>query len=86
MPLRLPIIKCLRTNYKNIDLIIPVNNKGKKAIALIYWVLTREVLKEKGLIKSNKEFEKQPSDFEAKIKKAPREKTERFPRRRGRRR
>ncbi len=36
------------TRVKGIDLVIPSNNKGKNALALIYWILTREVLKERG--------------------------------------
>lgn len=35
------------TRIKNIDLILPSNNKGKNSLALIYWILTREVLKER---------------------------------------
>lgn len=37
------------TRLKNIDYVIPSNNKGKNALALIYWILTREVLKQKGM-------------------------------------
>lgn len=31
----------------NIDLIIPTNNKGRKALATVYWLLARELLREK---------------------------------------
>jgi small subunit ribosomal protein S2 len=37
------------TRVKDIDLIIPSNNKGKNALALIYWILTREVLRLRGV-------------------------------------
>ncbi len=30
---------------RNVDLVIPTNNKGRRALATIYWLLTREVLK-----------------------------------------
>jgi small subunit ribosomal protein S2 len=37
------------TRVKDIDFIIPSNNKGKNALALIYWILTKEVLKLRGI-------------------------------------
>ena len=55
---RIPIVAICNTGHetKYIDLIIPANNKGKKAITLLYWLLAREILKERKLIKSNAEF------------------------------
>ena len=50
-----------------IDWVIPCNNKGRRALALVYFLLAREFLKEKGLIKSNEEFNYKISDFEAKL-------------------
>lgn len=46
-----PILAICDTNTrtKNIDFVVPSNNKGKNALALIYWILTREVLKERGI-------------------------------------
>lgn len=32
----------------SVDLVIPTNNKGKKALVIVYWLLTRETLREKG--------------------------------------
>jgi small subunit ribosomal protein S2 len=37
------------TRAKNIDFIIPSNNKGKNSLALIYWILTREILRLRGV-------------------------------------
>jgi len=37
-----------------VDVVIPTNNKGKKALIIVYWLLAREVLREKGLL--TKEF------------------------------
>jgi len=36
------------TRVKDIDFIVPSNNKGKNALALVYWVLAREVLAARG--------------------------------------
>ncbi len=52
---------------KYVDLIIPCNNKGRRSLALVYFLLAREFLKEKGLIKTNEEFTYKISDFEAKL-------------------
>lgn len=51
----------------NVDIVLPVNNKGRKAIALVYWLLARQILREKGIIGEEEDLEMQPSDFELKI-------------------
>jgi len=50
-----------------VDLAIPVNNKGRKAIALVYWLLARQILREKGIIGEEESLEMEPSDFELKF-------------------
>ena len=35
-------------NLRNVDLSLPANNKGRKSLSLLYWVLAREVLKARG--------------------------------------
>ncbi len=52
-----------RTSY--VDLVIPTNNKGRRALAFIYWLLTREILKARGDIKSDEEYKYTIEDFEA---------------------
>lgn len=48
----------------NVDLAIPTNNKGRKALALVYWLLARELLKKLGRLEEDEEFEYDPEDFE----------------------
>lgn len=64
-----PVIAFCDTNNNPsmIDLIIPTNNKGRKAIALLFWILAREVLKARGEIASNEDFAVKPEDFEASL-------------------
>jgi small subunit ribosomal protein S2 len=52
-----------------VDLIIPANNRGRKALATVYWLLAREVLKKQGVIKSDAEMLTKASidDFETKL-------------------
>lgn len=66
---KVPVISLCDTSNmtKNIDYLIPMNNKGKKALALVYWLITREVMKHRGIIKSDKDFELKPEDFEARV-------------------
>ena len=65
----IPVIGLCDTNneIKYLDLVIPTNNKGRRALALVYWLLTREILKEKGKIKSYEDFKLEVEDFEAEI-------------------
>ena len=52
-----------------VDLIIPANNRGRKALATVYWLLAREVLKKQGVIRSDAEMLGKASidDFETKL-------------------
>jgi small subunit ribosomal protein S2 len=40
-----PVVALCDTNnlISNVDLVIPTNNKGRKALSLVYWLLAREV-------------------------------------------
>jgi small subunit ribosomal protein S2 len=65
----IPVIALCDTNNetKYIDYVIPTNNKGRRALALIYWLLARAILLEQGKIKSDEEFTATVEDFEAEI-------------------
>jgi len=62
---RIPVVALCDTfnNPKDIDFFIPANNNGRKSIALILWILAREILKNRKEIKSDKEFKAKVSDF-----------------------
>lgn len=63
----IPIIGLCDANNetKNVDLIIPTNNKGRRALACIYWLLTREYLKETGKLVDDEDYKLTIEDFEA---------------------
>ena len=65
----IPVIGLCDTNNetKYLDLVIPTNNKGRRALALVYWLLTREILMNQGKIKSYDDFKTTVEDFEAEI-------------------
>ena len=64
-----PVVGLCDTNNetKNIDLIIPTNNKGRRALAMVYWLLAKALLKENGTISSIDEFSVEMEEFEAEI-------------------
>jgi len=65
----IPVVALCDTNNetKYVDVAIPTNNKGRRALALIYWLLTRALLREQRKIKSDKGFSPSVEDFEAEI-------------------
>ena len=51
----------------NVDIVLPVNNKGRKAIALVYWLLARQILLARGIIAEDADLDVEPTDFELKM-------------------
>ncbi|MFA5077101.1 MAG: 30S ribosomal protein S2 [Candidatus Micrarchaeia archaeon] len=49
---------------KFLDYVIPANNKGRKSLALIFFILTRELMMSQGKIASYDQFQYEPSYFE----------------------
>ena len=62
---KIPVIAICDTgnSLKYIDFVIPANNKGKKSLGLIYYLLTRQYMLNRGLIKSEKDFKYSIEDF-----------------------
>ncbi len=67
--LGIPIVALCDANNetRNVDLVIPTNNKGRRALACIYWVLAREVLVARGALKDPADYTYEIDDFEAKL-------------------
>ncbi len=63
----IPVVGLCDANNETryVDLVVPVNNKGRRSLALVYWLLTREILKNRGEIKSDDEFQHEVDEFEA---------------------
>ncbi len=57
MTIGVPVIALCDTNNQSneIDLVVPCNNKGKKALGLLFYILAREYLRKKGQLASDKE-------------------------------
>jgi small subunit ribosomal protein S2 len=49
----------------DIDIVIPGNNKGRRSLALIYWLMAREILRIKGELSADEELDETIDDFEA---------------------
>jgi small subunit ribosomal protein S2 len=60
-----PIIGFCDTNNQSnyLDLVVPCNNKGKKSLGLLFFILAREYLKKRGIIRSDEEFSYKIEDF-----------------------
>jgi len=60
-----PVIACCDTNNETnyVDVVMPCNNKGKKSLGLLFFVLAKEYLKNRGNIKTDEEFQGNMDDF-----------------------
>ena len=65
----IPVIGVANTDNitSKMDLIIPANNRGRKALATIYWLLARQILIERGDLKEDESMKYDIDDFETKI-------------------
>jgi small subunit ribosomal protein S2 len=62
-----PVIAFCSTdnNLSNVDLVIPINNKGRRSLAIAYWLLARQVRRELGELSPEQEFALSIDDFES---------------------
>jgi len=65
----IPVIGISNTDNitSKLDLILPANNRGRKSLATIYWLLALEILKERGDLKEGESLKYEIDDFETKI-------------------
>jgi len=65
----IPVVALCSTdnNFDGIDLVIPTNNKGRKALATIYWLLARQVLRERGELGPDEDLNVPIEDFQTRI-------------------
>ena len=63
----IPVIAFCSTdnNLSNIDVIIPMNNKGRRSLAIAYWLLTRQIKRELGEFSSEADWNVSIDDFES---------------------
>jgi len=61
----IPVVALCDTNNQsnNIDLVVPLNNKGKKSIGLFFYILAREYMLHRKLIKKPEDFKEKLEDF-----------------------
>ena len=65
--IKIPVIAMCDSNNltTNVDIVIPGNNKGRRSLALIYWLLSREILRIRGELAADEDLEETIDDFEA---------------------
>jgi len=66
---RIPVVSLFDTddNLSGIDLAVPANNRGKKALGLAFWILAREISLQLGKIASEDDFPYSLQDFTSNI-------------------
>jgi len=65
----IPVIGVSNTDNitSKVDLVIPANNRGRKSLATIYWLLAHQILVERGELKEDEPLKYEIDDFETKI-------------------
>lgn len=67
----LPVIALCDTDNitSNVDLVVPCNNKGRRALATVFWLLARQLLRERKELPEDKDPPASIEDFETKTEK-----------------
>ena len=65
----IPVIAICDTDNltENVDVVIPANNRGRKALAAVMWLLSRSVLQHSGKLSSDESMSYSIEDFETKL-------------------
>lgn len=65
----IPVIGMASTDNitSNVDLVIPANNRGRRSIAAVYWMLARQIMVEQERMEEGAEMEQSVDDFAAKV-------------------
>ncbi len=65
----IPVIGVCDSNAltRNLDLVIPLNNKGKQSVALMFWLLTKQYLVERGEMKEKDTLKETLEDYISQI-------------------
>lgn len=65
----IPIVALCSTDnvFRGVDLVIPTNNKGRRALAIIYWLLARQILRERGELAPDEDLPFTVDDFQVEI-------------------
>jgi len=66
-----PVIALCSTDneFAGVDFVIPTNNKGRRALAVVYWLLARQILRERGELPPDGSPTRSIDDFEVKLTK-----------------
>ncbi|MBI3859926.1 MAG: 30S ribosomal protein S2 [Thaumarchaeota archaeon] len=73
--LGVPVIAVCDTDNitDDVDLVIPGNNRGRKSIAAIFWLLARSALVHGGLLAEDQQMKYSIEDFETKAEEEPKD-------------
>ena len=65
----IPVVALCSTDndFCDVDVAIPTNNKGRRALAVIFWLLARQILRERGEIPPDGDLSMSIDDFEVKL-------------------